>query len=263
MTGRRSVTASAWIRAVDLDTITVLLDVRHGRVETLLGDARRVWECLAVTGDMLGAADAASVPVDRVEELVGYLTSRGLLTWTDSPRPWPAPVPGRPVRSSWGTREVPSRLDPPPVVGWRWRVRACAGLALTLAARQIGRRDRRFARLTALVGLGRRWTRPAETGEARDAVNAVRRVARLVPARVACLEESVAASVTLATAGRTATWCHGIAGDPVRLHAWITVDGHPVEEPATTGGYAPVLTVPPLVGQEGASHGRAGDLATR
>jgi hypothetical protein len=38
-----------------------------------------------------------------------------------------------------------------------------------------------------------------------------------VPARIACLEESVAAMVALALAGRQADWRHGIASDPVRM----------------------------------------------
>ncbi|MFE7558353.1 lasso peptide biosynthesis B2 protein [Kitasatospora sp. NPDC057500] len=45
--------------------------------------------------------------------------------------------------------------------------------------------------------------------------------------------------------GRLAvTWCHGIAADPVRLHAWVqTEDGTRVGEPDSTLAYAPLLVV--------------------
>ncbi|MFJ6215966.1 lasso peptide biosynthesis B2 protein [Streptomyces sp. NPDC092296] len=40
------------------------------------------------------------------------------------------------------------------------------------------------------------------------------------------------------------TWCHGIAADPVRLHAWVqTEDCAPAAEPPSTGDYTPVLTL--------------------
>ncbi|MFF7008310.1 lasso peptide biosynthesis protein [Streptomyces fimicarius] len=39
-------------------------------------------------------------------------------------------------------------------------------------------------------------------------------------------------------------WCHGIAADPVRLHAWVqTVDGASVAEPPSTLAYTPALTI--------------------
>ncbi|WP_416970225.1 lasso peptide biosynthesis B2 protein [Streptomyces sp. 4F14] len=63
-----------------------------------------------------------------------------------------------------------------------------------------------------LGGLGSRTSR-----QARYAVCAVRRASRLVPLRWACLEQSTAAAVLLAMAGRRAEWRHGVATDPVRL----------------------------------------------
>jgi hypothetical protein len=72
----------------------------------------------------------------------------------------------------------------------------------------------------------------------------VRNVASVLPFRVACLEETAAAMLVLALTGRRAGWCHGVAADPIRLHAWITLDGQPVAEPASTARYIPLLQIP-------------------
>ncbi|GAB3165195.1 hypothetical protein GCM10027059_22530 [Myceligenerans halotolerans] len=72
----------------------------------------------------------------------------------------------------------------------------------------------------------------------------MRAAARWAPGRVACLEESVAAVVMLATRGHSVTWCHGVATDPYALHAWIQCDGQPVAEPASTSQYTILRTIP-------------------
>ncbi|MED7952865.1 lasso peptide biosynthesis B2 protein [Kitasatospora sp. NPDC058201] len=80
--------------------------------------------------------------------------------------------------------------------------------------------------------------------QAKAAVLAVRAAGWHSPARTACLEESVATVLLLATRRLAVTWCHGVAADPVRLHAWVqTEDGAPVAEPSSTGAYTPVLTL--------------------
>ncbi|GGN30696.1 hypothetical protein GCM10012285_00050 [Streptomyces kronopolitis] len=76
------------------------------------------------------------------------------------------------------------------------------------------------------------------------AILAVRRVGWFSPVRTACLEESAAAVFLLATRRLSATWCHGVAPDPVRLHAWVqTDDGVPAAEPPSTVGYTVALTI--------------------
>ncbi|MER7150326.1 lasso peptide biosynthesis B2 protein [Streptomyces lydicus] len=41
-----------------------------------------------------------------------------------------------------------------------------------------------------------------------------------------------------------ATWCHGVAPDPIRLHAWVQTDnGAPVAEPPSTLAYTAALTI--------------------
>ncbi|WP_330239171.1 lasso peptide biosynthesis B2 protein [Streptomyces sp. NBC_00525] len=70
--------------------------------------------------------------------------------------------------------------------------------------------------------------------------------ARAVPAWIACLEGSTAASLLLAASGRGSAWRHGVAADPIRLHAWIRDEhGRPVEEPRHTGDYTPINTATP------------------
>ncbi|WP_198663522.1 lasso peptide biosynthesis B2 protein [Jiangella endophytica] len=75
---------------------------------------------------------------------------------------------------------------------------------------------------------------------ARTTATSARR-AHGVPARVACLEESVAANLLLAAAGRRGCWTHGAATDPLRFHAWLADgEGRPVEEPPDTELYTPI-----------------------
>ncbi|MEV3870087.1 lasso peptide biosynthesis B2 protein [Streptomyces sp. NPDC049906] len=86
--------------------------------------------------------------------------------------------------------------------------------------------------------------RPATPTEAALAVNAVRRAGWYSPTRTACLEESAAAVLLLASRRLSVTWCHGVAPDPVRLHAWIqTEDGAPAAEPPSTLSFTPALTI--------------------
>ncbi|MFI5530614.1 lasso peptide biosynthesis B2 protein [Kitasatospora sp. NPDC051853] len=86
--------------------------------------------------------------------------------------------------------------------------------------------------------------RPANPDQAKAAVLAVRSAGWCSPARTACLEVSAATVLLLAARRLSVTWCHGIAADPVRLHAWVqTEDGVPVAEPPSTLAYTPVLTI--------------------
>ncbi|MGH3904348.1 MAG: lasso peptide biosynthesis B2 protein, partial [Pseudonocardiaceae bacterium] len=135
---------------------------------------------------------------------------------------------------SWGTIEVPATLPAPAPVPLHWRLSAIPAVILTLTVRTVGARHGRFARLVRLACCGRALP-PATERQARHAVRAVRWASHVLPTRWACLEQSTAAAVLLAAAGRRAEWRHGVATDPVRLHAWIADHtGAPVEEPADT-----------------------------
>lgn len=108
-----------------------------------------------------------------------------------------------------------------------------------------------------MIRLADAATRPgtaASADEAEAALRAVRWTAQFVPARMACLEESVAASVALALAGRHADWRHGIASDPVRMHAWIEARGRAVGEPAETSCYTPLIRLAASAGGQEAPH---------
>jgi Transglutaminase-like superfamily len=148
----------------------------------------------------------------------------------------------RPSGASWGTIEVPAVLPSPAWVPARWRMAAVPALIVTVVVRVGGLRRRRFARLVRLACYGR-GLQPATRRQAMYAVRAVRWASRSFPARWGCLEQSVAAAVLLAGIRRRAEWRHGIATDPVRLHAWISdLEGHPVEEPTETALYTPIHT---------------------
>lgn len=240
----RFVACPAHIRSADLGTATVLINVRTGRVDILLGWAHRVWRELARTGASTTVASALRVPTDRVAGLVAQLIADGVLTPATRPCPWPLPVTPATV-PSWGTTEVPAAISPrQPTRGAAATVAAIAVIGV-LTVRELGRRDRSFARITRLVAaIAARPRRLATPSMVDDALHCVRTVASVLPFRVACLEETAAAMLVLALRGRRAGWCHGVAADPIRLHAWIALDGQPVAEPASTACYTPLLQIP-------------------
>ncbi|RDG36876.1 lasso peptide biosynthesis B2 protein [Streptomyces corynorhini] len=143
---------------------------------------------------------------------------------------------------SWGTTDVQAILPPSLPVPARWRFAAVFAVLLTAAVRILGPRRSRFRRLVRLACCGRSLP-PTKSNQPLYAVRAVRWASRAIPARWACLEESTAAAVLLAGAGRRAEWRHGVAVDPVRLHAWLVDrDGIPVEERGDIVMYAPTCT---------------------
>jgi len=192
--------------AADTGQAIVLLDLRAGRVQALPGTAGTRW--------------------------------RGR-------HPDAVPVLVRAAAPGWGTSEtaaaVPALAIPPAALA----LRALAAIAVTLTARSAGRHRGSFARMVRLARAASFCRHAAGQHEAEAALRAVRWTAQFVPARIACLEESVAAMVALSLAGRRADWRHGIATDPVRMHAWIEAGGQPVGEPASTRAYTPLIRILP------------------
>jgi hypothetical protein len=237
------VTAPAHVTACNLGPATVLVNYRSGKVHTLTGPAAAWWTQLSTSGD---PSAPISLNQQSAQALLDQLLSAGLLVSTSDPRPWPCPIAGVPLSPSWGTQELVAGRTPLPRVGLNTLVTAATALLLVLAVRHLGRRGSGMARLTTLL----RWAnartrRPASPEQACRAVNAVRRAGLLAPGRVACLEESAAAVLTLAASRLRVTWCHGVAGDPVRLHAWVeTTSGDAIAEPASTARYATLLKIP-------------------
>lgn len=156
----------------------------------------------------------------------------------------PAPIAVAAAEAGWGTIETSACLPAAGTPPARWVPAAAAAIALTLAVRAVGPRRQAFGRLVALAHTATRRRATASRGEAQAALRAVRWIARAVPARMACLEESIAALITLAIRRRRADWRHGIASDPIRLHAWIEIHRQPIDEPASTSSYTPLIRIP-------------------
>jgi hypothetical protein len=241
------VTAPEHIAACDLGPAIVLTSYLTGEVRTLHGAAATWWTELAATGD---TTTPLALDPQSARSLLDQLFTAGLLVRCTGSRPWEAPVPGQPITPSWGTHETQAGSVPIPRVPYRLLPAAAIALAIVLTVVH-GRPCARMARLTRLLTwANRRTRRPASTTQANQAVHAVRRVGLLAPSRVACLEESAAATLMLAMYRRRVTWCHGAAADPIRLHAWVeTDDGQPVAEPDSTRRYTKLRVIPDAKGR--------------
>lgn len=231
------------VSACDLGPATVVVNYRTGTVHTLLGPSARWWAEVAASGD---PASSHALSGQCAKALASKLCSMGVLTQVNEAQPWSQPQRGMSWSPSWGAQELPFGFEPYPPTPRRYIVVALGAVAATWVARWAGRHGRGMARLVRLVGWASRHTRRAATVEqAETAVYAVRRVGVLSPARVACLEESVAVVLGLAVFGRGVRWCHGVAADPIRLHAWVeTSSGVTVAERPSTHRYTALLTIP-------------------
>lgn len=177
--------------------------------------------------------------------LANQLLAAGLLAPASSATAqWPI-TPAASAAASWGSAEHPAGAVRPAAVSAPNLLAAAGALAAVAAVKAVG--DRRTAMLRIVRAVDRASStcrRPATLPQAEAAVRAVRAAGWYSPARTACLEESVATVLLLAARRLTVTWCHGVAADPVRLHAWVqTEDGKPVAEPSSTLAYTPVLTL--------------------
>nr|AJD77027.1 hypothetical protein [Streptomyces sp. ZJ306] len=221
------------VRAVDLGHVLVLINYRSGRAQCLLPAAALRWCAAARTGDLTPLGDT----------LTSRLLDLGLIVPTEHPQPWPALIPAT-ARVGGGGDEHRAGIVRPAHVPLRSVVRAGAALARVFVVTRGTQGMQRIISLLNYANTNVRCNRPATEAEATAAVQAVRRAGWYSPGRTACLEESAAALLLLAAQGRRAQWCHGVAPDPVRLHAWVqTVDGATVAEPGSTGAYTPVPTI--------------------
>ncbi|MBV9140550.1 MAG: lasso peptide biosynthesis B2 protein [Pseudonocardiales bacterium] len=226
-----------YIHAIDTGRTVVLVDVRCASTYALIGKARRIWLTLSYDCEFDETRPELS------GDVVSELCQRGLLYVVTQPHRWRPVTCSPPAQASWGTQTVPVRLERPST-GDHVTLAATLALVVTLAVRHIGTSHRALQRLTCLVRWATRMVRSKATiTEAKKSILAVRRTARLWPARVACLEESIAATLALALTGRCATWCHGVATDPIALHAWIEVGGVPVAEPPSTKRFTAIVRI--------------------
>lgn len=231
------------VRAADLGHAVVLLHERTGAVHALLGAQRDTFLTLDATG--------TSGP--GTEALTASLSGAGFLR-PARPDTAAAPVVVLPVTGpSWGTQEAPGALPQRRPLSLTWAPLAACALATVLLVRVAGRPTRAFSRLLRLVRIAAQVARrPIRDVDAVTVLDCVRVIGRVSPFRTACLEETVAAMLALAITGRRAGWCHGIAADPIRLHAWLSLDGCPVGEPTSTLRFTPLIQLP-----EPAARGRA------
>ncbi|MFD5385603.1 lasso peptide biosynthesis B2 protein [Streptomyces sp. NPDC127074] len=229
----RFATAPAHVRALDFGHVAVLVNYRNGHVQCLLPAAATLWRDAAATGHL-----------DLIPPiLANRLLAAGLLTRTAIPIPWQTPLTAKAATASWGSAEHPAgALRPAPT---RTTTAAASALATVLTIKRLGTPSTTMHRLTTTLRRAvSTCRRPATHDQAQAAVLAVRRAGWYSPARTACLEESAAAMLLLATRRLSATWCHGVAPDPVRLHAWVqTDDGAPAAEPTSTLAYTAALTI--------------------
>ncbi|MEU3687993.1 lasso peptide biosynthesis B2 protein [Streptomyces narbonensis] len=178
-----------------------------------------------------------SVDFGHVRVVIDYRTGRVRCQVPGrSPNPVTAPT------ASWGSAEHPAGLERPRNP---WTAPAAGALAMVFAIKSAGRKASAMHRMTAAIrAAASACRRPATPEQARAAVLAVRRAAWLSPGRTACLEESAAVVLLLAARRLSVTWCHGVAPDPVRLHAWVQTEGGIiVAEPDSTRSYTPVLMI--------------------
>lgn len=227
--------ARSTVRSVDFGHVMVLIDYRDGQVRCLLPAAAAHWVDAARTGRL------NTMPVVLSRALI----TGGLLTPAVAPVPWRKVVVASTPKASWGGIEHQAGLQRPPHTSLPATFAAAAALALVFAVKHAGSAGKAMLRIIRLIAVAASTSRCAATpAEALAAVHAVRAAAWWSPGRTACLEESAAVIVLLAARRLQVTWCHGVAADPVRLHAWVqTTDERPVAEPPSTRAYTPVLTL--------------------
>lgn len=231
----RFATASRYIRAVNFGHLLVLINYRDGGVHCLPPPAAMLWNQAARSGQIH----------DLPSNLTGRLLAAGVLIQTPTAVPWPAARIAAPPPANWGGNESPAGLEAPHPQPAAITVAAGAALAAVTAVQHAGNPAAAMYRVTRLI---HHFTgtshRPATQAQARAAVRAVRRAGWYSAVRAACLEESAAATILLAARRLQVTWCHGVAADPVRMHAWLqTTDGAPVDEPPSIHLFTPTLTL--------------------
>ncbi|MGH8932797.1 MAG: lasso peptide biosynthesis B2 protein [Egibacteraceae bacterium] len=99
-------------------------------------------------------------------------------------------------------------------------------------------------RIRGVLTVLRRGAMPAtyqQTSAARDAVVA----ASVLCAGEGCLQRALATTLLCRLRGVWPTWCTGVRTAPFVAHAWVEVDGEPVDEPHPANYYRPIITIPP------------------
>lgn len=98
--------------------------------------------------------------------------------------------------------------------------------------------------LRRVLELARRGARPATEQQAHTARQAVVSVSLRCAGR-GCLQRSIAAALYCRARGSWPTWCTGVRTNPFAAHAWIQVEGQPIDEPHPAGYYRTLIKIPP------------------
>ncbi|MFE7764279.1 lasso peptide biosynthesis B2 protein [Streptomyces sp. NPDC057438] len=98
------------------------------------------------------------------------------------------------------------------------------------------------ARLQRVLRVISKGTRPAAYGEVARARRSVVSVSTRC-AGLGCLQRSVATLLLVRARGRWTDWCTGFRIQPFGAHAWVEVDGRPVDEPGELSVFRTVLAV--------------------
>jgi hypothetical protein len=200
----------------------VLLDRRSGRCYVMNGTAHELWREWRRTGDF-DAGLASMAARDKAyagsgfradsRELADKLLARGLLS----------------VRTN--RRDISDTPIPPAdsvVPGFRFAAALAVPITLLLVRLP-------FRVTTRVLSWSRtHWCRRgATTGQALAAALATESAARYHPGRIACLELSLGAVVTMAVGRRHLSLVVGVADDPCRFHAWVAAADGPVHYPSS------------------------------
>ncbi|WP_327075463.1 lasso peptide biosynthesis B2 protein [Kitasatospora purpeofusca] len=224
----------AHVRAADFGHVVVLIDYRSGRVQGLLPAAAERFRVAAGAGQ--------SYPLG--ERLCTQLLAAGLLVPGGSVSPWQL-IAAHSMRSSWGSAEHAAGVTRPLPASPLHLLGATSALIAVSSVKATGSKRAATGRIVRALQLAMSTAlRPATPEEAHLTVTAIRAAGWYSPGRAACLEESAAAVLSLAARRLSVRWCHGVAADPVRMHAWVqTEDGTAVGEPVSTLAYTPVLVI--------------------
>lgn len=232
MTFPSSFSPAPHLRVVLFPATCVVLNVEKGTVLLLSKEAGRIITHLR---SVEGAAPPGSLyPVQ--EQALMALMNAGVLIQGGNSRAWGRVRQGVPASPSWGTQDSPAALPSAPRAPLRWYILGSLALLVVLNG-GLRSRQRAFVRTRHLVQRTKAGTTDRAT--AVRATHAVRGMGRLLPLRVACWEEAAATTLVLRWAGHRAAFRHGVATDPVRLHAWIEVGGRPVAESEDITDYTP------------------------
>ncbi|MGH3547892.1 MAG: lasso peptide biosynthesis B2 protein [Pseudonocardiaceae bacterium] len=135
---------------------------------------------------------------------------------------------------------TPMACDAPVSVPARQCVLAWMVTALATAALRSVRFDLVEWLARWLVHLARH---PAGAEEIEVMLAAIDRAGCWLPARVACLERSLAVVLWCGLRRRSVCWRIGVRTPPFTAHSWIEVAGQSVGELVSTGSYLPILTI--------------------